>query len=171
MSKMADTSLAARGAAWAIVRYAADNFSGGDPRALTKALVAGPDTGVKNFTAAAKAPVDTLVKDWLVTVYSDHLGIPGLAAQYQYRSYNLRSVMPPVAKSVLNQFTASYPLRIASIGSGSDNISATNRSGSGTYYRLTVAAGASAKKVRVLDSSGNNNASFAGEHVYVLRVE
>src|SRR5256885_12505603 len=51
MSKMADTSLATRGAAWAIVRYAADNYSNGDPRALTRALAAGPDTGVKNFVA------------------------------------------------------------------------------------------------------------------------
>ncbi len=171
MSKMADTSLATRGAAWAIVRYAADNFSNGDPRALTKTLVAGPDTGVKNFTAAAKSPVDTLVKDWLVAMYADHLGITNLPAQYQYRSYNFRSVMPPVAKAVLSQSAATYPLKVQSIGSGSDNISATNRSGTGTYYRLTVASGAAAKKVRVLDSSGNNNASFPGEHVYVLRVQ
>ncbi|HEY3113499.1 MAG TPA: hypothetical protein VGJ62_07440, partial [Gemmatimonadaceae bacterium] len=78
MSKMADTSLATRGAAWAIVRYAADNYSNGLPRAFTRALAAGPDTGVKNFTAAAKAPIDTLVKGWLVSMYADHLGIAGL---------------------------------------------------------------------------------------------
>ncbi|MFL5523775.1 MAG: hypothetical protein ACJ8AF_06635 [Gemmatimonadaceae bacterium] len=171
MSKKADTSLAVRGAAWALVRHAADNFSNGDPRALTRTLAAGPDTGVKNFTAAAKAPVDTLIKDWLVAMYADHLGITNLPAQYQYRSYNFRSVMPPVAKSVLSQSTATYPLRVQSIGSGSDNISAKNLSGTGTYYRLSVAAGAGAKKVRILDTSGNTNASFPGEHVYVLRVQ
>jgi hypothetical protein len=170
MSKMADTSLATRGAAWAIVRYTADNYSGGDARKFTRTLVAGPDTGVKNFTAGAKVPVDTLVKGWLVAMYADHLAITGLPAQYQYRSYNFRSVMPPVAKSVLSQSSATYPLRIQSIGSGSDNISASNISGAGTYYRLTVAAGAGAKNVKVLDTSGNN-ASFAGEHVYVLRVQ
>src|SRR3954467_2936790 len=103
MTKMADTSLAVRGAAWAIVRYAADNYSGGAPRALTRALSIGPDTGVKNFVTQANTPVDTLVKGWLVSMYADHLGIANLNAKYQYRSYNFRSVMPPVARSGPNQ--------------------------------------------------------------------
>jgi hypothetical protein len=71
---------------------------------------------------------------------------------------------------VLNQQTASYPLLVQSIGSGSDNISSTNRSGSGTYYRLSVTGGAGAKNVKILDASGNA-ASFPGEHIYVLRVD
>jgi hypothetical protein len=170
MSKQADTSLATRGAAWAIVRYAADNYSNADPRAFTRALAAGPDTGVKNFVAAAKTPVDTVVKGWLVSMYADHLGITGLDAKYLYRSYNFRSVMPPVARSVLNQQTASYPLVVQSIGSGSDNLPSTNLSGTGTYYRLSVTSGAGAKNVKILDTSGNP-ASFPGEHIYILRVD
>ncbi|MFL5599697.1 MAG: hypothetical protein ACJ78I_04805 [Gemmatimonadaceae bacterium] len=169
-SKMADTSLATRGAGWALVRYAADNYSSSNPRALTRVLVTGPDTGVKNFAAATKTSMDTLTKGWLVSMYADHLGIPNLDPEYEYRSYNFRSVMPPVARSVQNQQTATYPLLVQSIGSGSDNIASTNRSGSGTYYRLVVAAGASAKNVKVLDTSGNP-AAFPGEHVYVLRVQ
>jgi hypothetical protein len=78
--------------------------------------------------------------------------------------------MPPVAKSVLNQSSATYPLRVQSIGSGSDNIASKNLSGTGTYFRLTVAAGATAKNVKILDASGNE-ASFSGEHIYVLRVQ
>jgi len=169
-SAMADTSLATRGAAWAIVRSAADNYSNSLPRTFTHALVAGPDTGVKNFAAATRVPIDTVVKGWLVSMYADHLGITGLNAKYQYQSYNFRSVMPPVAQSVLSQSTATYPLRIQSIGSGSDNIQSKNLSGTGTYFRLTVAAGATAKNVKILDTSGNA-ASFVGEHVYVLRVQ
>jgi hypothetical protein len=169
-SAMADTSLATRGAAWAIVRYAADNYSNALPRTFTRALVAGPDTGVKNFVAATKSPIDTVVKGWLVSMYADHLGITGLDAKYQYRSYNFRSVMPPVARSVLNQSVAAYPLRIQSIGSGSDNISAKNLSGTGSFFRLTVASGAGEKNVKILDASGNV-ASFSGEHIYVLRVQ
>lgn len=169
-SKMADTSLAVRGAAWAIVRYAADNYSNGNPRSLTRTLVAGPDTGVRNFAAATKQPIDTLVKGWLVSMYADHLGIANLPAQYQYRTYNFRSIMPPVARAVLNQSTATYPLAVQSIGTGTDNFSGTNYSGTGTYYRLTVSSGAGAKTVKVVDASGNN-ASFPGEHIYVLRVQ
>jgi hypothetical protein len=169
-SALADTSLATRGAAWAILRYAADNYSNGNPRAFTAKLAAGPDSGVKNFSVAAATPLDTLVAGWLVSMYADHLGISGLNAKYQYRSYNFRSVMPPVAKSVLGQTTAAYPLAVTNIGSGSDNISATNRSGTGAYYNLNVAANSGAKNVKVLDASGNV-ASFSGEHVYVIRVQ
>jgi hypothetical protein len=168
--KMADTSLAVRGAAWAIVRYAADNYSNNDPRALTRALAAGPDTGVKNFAGATKQPIDTLVKGWLVAMYADHLNIPGLDPKYQYKTYNFHSIMPPVAKAVLNQQTASYPLTVQSVGTGTGNFTTTNHSGSGTYYRLTVASGAGTKTVKVVDTSGNN-ASFPGEHIYVLRVQ
>ena len=169
MSSMADTSLATRGAAWAYVRYTMDNYSNGDARALSRKLAAGPDTGVKNFLAAVSTPVDTVVKGWLVSMYADHLGIANLDAKYQYRTYNFRSIMPPVARAVLNQPGAGYPLKVSSIGSGSDNITAKNRSGTGTYYRLNVAAGAASKNVKILDASGNP-ANFPGEHVYVLRV-
>jgi hypothetical protein len=171
ISDMADTSLAVRGAAWAIVRYGADNYSNGLPRTFTRALVAGPDTGVTNFVAATKSPIDTVVKGWLVSMYADHLGIAGLDPKYQYRSYNFRSVMPPVAKAVLNQAVASFPLTLRSIGSGSDNISAMNQSGTGSYFRLTVPAGAAAKNVKILNNAGTANASFTGEHIYVLRVQ
>jgi hypothetical protein len=170
-SDLADTSLAVRGGAWAFVRYAADNYSGGLPRTLTHQLSLGPDTGVKNFTAATKASIDTLVKGWLVSMYADHLGITGLDAKYQYRSYNFRSVMPPVAKVILSQTVASYPLRLQPIGTGSGNFSSKNRSGTGSYFRLTVAAGAGAKNVKILDAAGTTPANFSGEHVYVLRVQ
>lgn len=169
-SKRADENLSTRGAAWSLVRYAADNFSGDAPRAFTLKLAAGPDTGTKNFTAAAKAPLDTLISGWLVADYADHLGIAGLKSKYQYKSYNLRNVMPRVAQAVTGSASATYPLQVLPIGSGSDNISSTNRSGSGTYYRLNVAAGAGAKNVKILDPSGAQ-AAFPGEHVYVLRVQ
>ena len=159
----ATDSLATRGAAWAFLRYAADNYSGGIPRALTRKLVAGPDTGVTNFSKATTASIDTLVKGWLVSMYADNLGIPGLDAKYQYRSYNFRSVIPPVAR------VAAYPLPVQSLASGS-NTSGTNLSGTGTYYRLTVGPSDGARNIKILDFSGNP-ARFDGERVYVLRVQ
>jgi hypothetical protein len=172
LSSMADTSLAVRGAAWAILRYAADNYSSNTPRALTRALAAGPDTGLKNFTAAVKVPIDTVVAGWLVSMFADDFTptIAGLKPKYQYASYNFRSVMGPVARGVLGNQNIVYPLTVTPIGTGSDNFSASNRSGTGTYYRLNVAAGAGAKNVKVLDAAGNP-ANFAGEHVYVLRLQ
>ena len=169
ISERADRNLSSRGAAWALLRYAQDHFAAGSPRGLTRKLVAGPAVGVQNFTTQTATPLDTLVAGWLVTNYSDHLGIPGLAAKYQYLSYNMRSVMPPIAGSVLNT-ASSYPLQVRSIGTGSDNVTGTNRTGSGTYYRLQVAANAGPKNVKVLDPGGSL-ASFPGAHIYVLRVQ
>jgi hypothetical protein len=59
---------------------------------------------------------------------------------------------------------------VTPIGSGSDNISTMVKSGSGVYFRLQVGANAGSKNVKILDPGGSN-ASFVGEHVYVLRVQ
>jgi len=182
MSKMADTSLATRGAAWAFLRYAVDNYSNGDPRSLTRALAAGPDTGVVNFTGATRVPVDTLVKDWLVSMYADHSGIAGLDPKYQYRSYDFPSVMPTVSATVLNRPTATYPLEVISIGTGV-SISSTNLSGTGTYYKVSVTAGGSARRIMIQnptpyavlnccigkDAEWRSRLAYPGAHIYVLR--
>jgi hypothetical protein len=170
ISAHADANLSSRGAGWALLRYSADNFSGDDPRAFTRKLVAGPGVGINNLTSVAKVPLDTLLAGWLVAEYADHLGISGLSPRYQYRSYNMRDVMPPIAQSVFNLNIASYPLEVTSIGTGSDNITGTNQLGTATYYRLSVAANAPAKIVKVLDPRGTL-ATFPGAHIYVLRVQ
>jgi hypothetical protein len=169
LDSTSDANLSSSGADWAIGRFAADNYSNGDVRAFTRKLAAGPNNGIKNFTTVAGASLDTLMAGWLVSMYADHLGISGLNAKYQYRSYNFRNIMPPVAGSVLSNGGV-YPLQVTPIGSGSDNISTMVKSGSGVYFRLTVAANAGPKNVKVLDPSGAN-ATFVGEHIYVLRLQ
>jgi hypothetical protein len=170
ISSNSDANLSSSGADWAIGRFAADNYSNGDVRGFTRRLTAGPSTGISNFTTVAGAPLDTLMAGWLVSMYADHLGVPGLnPAKYQYRSYNFRNIMPPVAGSVLNN-SGVYPLQVTPIGSGSNNVSTMVKSGSGVYFRLTVAANAGAKNVKVLDPSGSA-VSFTGAHVYVLRIQ
>jgi hypothetical protein len=169
ISSNSDANLSSSGADWAIGRYAADNYSNGDVRAFTRRLAAGPDNGIKNFTTVSGASLDTLMAGWLVSMYADHLGIAGLDPKYQYRSYNFRDIMPPVAQSVLGTGSV-YPLLVSPVGSGSDNISATNKSGSGNYFRLTVAANAGSKNVKVLDPAGGD-VTYPGAHIYVLRVQ
>jgi hypothetical protein len=169
ISSNSDANLSSSGADWAIGRYAADNYSNGDVRAFTRKLAAGPDNGVKNFTTVAGASLDTLMAGWLVSMYADHFGIPGLNAKYQYRSYNFRNIMPPVAGSVLSNGGV-YPLQVTPVGSGSDNISTEVKSGSGDYFRLTVAANAGPKNVKILDPNGGD-VTYVGAHIYVLRVQ
>ena len=169
LDSTSDANLSSSGADWAFGRFAADNYSNGDVRAFTRKLAAGPNNGINNFTTVAGASLDTLMAGWLVSMYADHLGVSGLNAKYQYRSYNFRDIMPPVAGSVLSNGGV-YPLQVSPIGSGSDNISTMVKSGSGVYFRLTVAANAGPKNVKILDPSGAN-ATFVGEHIYVLRLQ
>jgi hypothetical protein len=169
ISSNSDANLSSSGADWAFGRHVVDNYSNGDVRSFTRKLAAGPNNGIHNLTTVAATPYDTLMAGWLVSMYADHSSIPGLDARYQYRSYNFRDIMPPVAGSVLENGGV-YPLQVTPIGSGSDNISTMVKSGSGVYFRLQVGANAGSKNVKILDPGGSN-ASFVGEHVYVLRVQ
>jgi len=183
ISARADRNLSSRGAGWALLRYAADNYSDGNPRALTRKLAAGPDTGITNLRVATQTPIDTLLSGWLVSMYADHSGIAGLDSKYQYRSYNFRDVMPPVASAVLGTQTAPYPLWVIAMGSGGDTVASANRSGTGTYHSLGVLPGGGAFTVRfesaTLNPLGNcclqrdrewrRRLSYAGAHIYVLR--
>jgi hypothetical protein len=169
VSSNSDANLSSSGADWALGRYAADNYSNGDVRAFTRRLAGASDIGIQNLTEVAGVPYDTLMAGWLVSMYADHLGIAGLNAKYQYRSYNFRNIMPPVAGSVLSNGGV-YPLQVTPVGSGSDNIITMVKSGSGDYFRLTVAANAGPKTVKILDPNGGD-VTFAGAHMYVLRIQ
>jgi hypothetical protein len=164
VSEEASKNLSSRGAAWALVRYSADNFSDSDPKAFVRRLVTGPDTGIVNFNRGTRAPFDTVIAGWLVANYADDF--PGLAitnARTQYRSFNMRDVMSRVSNNV-------YPLKTEAVGGGTASLSGTNRTGSGTYYTLSVPANAGAKNVKVLNEGGASLVSFPGAHIYVLRV-
>ena len=161
MSSKADKNLSSRGAIWALLRWTGDQYSGGNFRGYTRRLAAGPDTGVKNFTGVTAQPLDTLLAGWMVTNYSDHLGIPGLPSKYNYVGYNMRSAVAAAAGGA-------YPLLVTPLTVGAV-VSTTSLSGSGTYYRVAVAAG-TPRTVRVLDAAGGN-ASFPGARYYVLRID
>lgn len=164
----ADTSLAARGAGWALLRYSADTYRSADIRAFTRKLTAGPDTSLKNFLDAVGVPLDTVIANFLVTNYSDHLGIPNLDPRFSYKSYDMRNIMPRIEAAIRSVPSAAYPLRIQSLGNA-ESISSKNRSGTGSYYRVTVDANAPPRNVKIVDGGGAA-ISFPGAHIYVLRV-
>lgn len=161
ISKHADQNLSSRGAIWALLRWTGDQYSNGNFRAYTKKLAAGPDTGVKNLTTASGQPLDSLLAGWMVTNYSDHTSIPGLASKYNYVGYNMRS-------AVAGANSGNYPLLVNTLAAGA-TVSANSLSGSGTYYKVTVPAGGT-RTIKVQDASGAN-ASFVGAHFYVLRID
>ncbi|MGI9044445.1 MAG: Ig-like domain-containing protein [Gemmatimonadaceae bacterium] len=168
-SRFADSSLAARGAAWSLLRYTADHHApAGDVKAFIKSLVPGPDTGVVNLRSKAGNVVfDSLAAGWMVANAADDAGISGLAAKYTYRTYNMRSNVARV-----NNPTFSFPLLITSINTSSFTASPLQaRSASGNYFRFSRAAGAPARLFRMTNTDLTTAATFSGATLIIIRTQ
>ena len=171
-SAMADTSLAVRGAAWALVRYTADHYApSGDVKSFIRSLIPGPDTGVVNLTNhAGNVSFNDLISGWMIANYADDNGIPNLQTKYTYKTYDMRDA---VRRTVSNQPALQiYPLQpivISGTGFGLGNLQA--RSGSGNYFVFSRAAGGPARTFRFLNSDLTTAASFSGASFIVLRTQ
>lgn len=163
----ASANLASRGAGWALLRYTADWFSGSDPRIITRKLVAGPDTGTVNLPKAAGAPMDTLLAHWLVTLYTDHRGIPGLAAQYNYKSYEFRQL---VSGTLVGSETAPRYLPVTALGDGTTTVQADVPASSARFF-LTTGTTGGARTIRFSSGGGPPSDPAGVMRVYVVRVQ
>src|SRR6185436_9730873 len=159
ISSRADRDLPPRGAAWALLRYAADQYAPGNARTFFRRLVAGPNSSVTNLVQKAGVPSDQSISGWLIANYTDNLGITGLDNRYSYVSWNMRDAMAGVVGG-------NYPLRVQSPGAP---YTTTLQSGSGSYFLAQRTAGAPVATFRVQSATGGN-VDFPGARVYVVRV-
>jgi len=159
----AGANLASRGAEWSMLRYSADWFSNGDPRSFTRKLAAGPDTGTVNLAKSAGVPIDTVLAHWLVTLYTDHQGIPGLAAQYNYKSYDFQDLV--WGTLIENEGTGSY-LPIKAIGNGTASLQAGVPPSSASYFLTSLSNGGARK---ILVKNGSSPATDPNGRIYVVR--
>ncbi|MEO7042277.1 MAG: hypothetical protein ABI035_08455 [Gemmatimonadaceae bacterium] len=163
----AAANLASRGAEWALVRYMADWFNtGGDPRTLTRALVAGPDTGVVNIVKATGVPLDTILARFVVTLYTDHQPYMASTSPYNYKSYYLRNIVNGTL--IGNDQDGGY-LPVGQVGNGTTTLTAKVPPSSGAYFLTSLSTGG-ARKIRITDPSGNPTTDPNGR-VYVVRVQ
>ena len=162
----ATQDLAARGAEWALLRYVTDQFVHGDVHVFTHNLVAGPDTGVVNLTARAGAPLDSILGNWLVTMYTDHQGIPSLPSRFNYRSYTMRSLISIVFANGLT--TGSY-LPVGAIDSGSTSLSVGVPSTSAAYFLVSQSAGVP-QAIHITATSGSVQGDPNGR-LYLVRIQ
>ena len=161
ISSRADRDLAPRGAAWALLRYTADQFAPGNARAFFRQLVGGPKTGVTNLVQHAGVSFDQIIGGWLIANYADNLGIPNLDARYSYVSWNIRDAVSGARQA------GTYPLPTPAPGV---SVTTTAQSGSGVYWLAPRTTGSPASTFRMLDPSGGN-VGFDGARVYVVRVQ
>ena len=161
-SSRARDQLAPRGAAWALLRYAADHFSGNNVADFTRRLTAGPQVSVANFVQQSKVPFDTIIAGWMVANYADDAGIAGVNQRFSYRSWHLRSVQSGINQGV-------FPLRVRTLrSSGTDSISTKARSASGNYFRMLNTSSTPAFSFRFVGIDGKP-VTFSAARLYVLR--
>jgi hypothetical protein len=129
-----DDSLATRGAAWAFLRYAADQ-QGGDESVTWNRLVNSSATGIANLQGVFGADVAARFRDWATTLLTDD--VPGVPARYQFPSWNLRSVFASIDGS------GRYPLQTYLLAPGASQ-TASLVSGGAAYMRFAVGAGRTA---------------------------
>ena len=164
ISAQADTSLAVRGAAWALVRYAADNYSGDNPKAFLRALATGPGVGIANLTSklAGGASLETLVTGWQVANYADNLGIPNLPQRLTYRSWNMRD-------AVSGAINGAYPLAVSTITADGTISGSVRSTGGAQYYRFPIASGDFG--ALQLTNSAGTAVGFADGRLTLLRIQ
>lgn len=160
VSIKARSQLAPRGAGWLLVRYAADRFGNGNPRAFFRKLAVGPQINISNLAARAGTPFDDILSGFLVAAYADDIGLSGLNAKYTIPSWNLRDAMTKFN-------SGNHPLLVAPLPG---QIVTQSLSGSGNYFRLTRSVASPQTKFQMTATSGNP-VSFDGARIYVLRLQ
>ena len=167
-SRFADSSLAARGAAWSLLRYAADHHApAGDIKAFIKSLVPGPDTGVVNLrTKAGNVSFDSLTTGWMLANIADDAGIAGLAVKHTYKTYNMRNNV-----SRANTPNQGFPLVPVQLDASPYSATLQVRSASGSYFRFGHAAGSDPRWLRMTNTDLTTAATFTGETLVVLRTQ
>ena len=152
--------LAPRGAAWQLLRYAADHYSSGNIKAFLRGVVGGPNVGLRNLLQHTGAQYDDLLAGFLVSQYTDGAGVPGLSPQFTIPTWNIRD-----ASAGANNGT--FPLLVTPL----PNVIATQSlSGSGNYFRLTRPDASPETTFRMVAPSGTL-VGFSAARVYVVRLQ
>jgi hypothetical protein len=137
--------LATRGAAWAFLRYAADRRGASDGDVWMR-LVNSTSAGLQNLQGVFGTNVLGMVRDWIVSLYTDDY-VAGVPASFTQPSWNFRTAFPAAPVS-----PRPYPL-IDAVRSMTNETShqVSLRGGSGGFWRFAVTPGREAS-IRVTAS-------------------
>lgn len=159
-SQKAENQLASRGAAWALVRYAADHYSNNNAKAFFRSLAVGPETDITNLILrSGNRPFDEIIGGWLVANYADNRGIPNLATKYSYVSWDMPGILRAANGDTLALKIDEFP----------GNYSSQAHSGSGNFYHYDRPAQSGAVTLQLKSVQGVS-LSTPDARVWILRV-
>ena len=166
-SEHADENLSSRGAAWALVRYSADQYSGGNVRSFTQRLTFGPEVGVKNLSARTGVVFDSVLAGFMIANFADDTAIANISPRYSYSSWNMRDA---IARSG-GGTTPPYPLRVSLFGAAGGTVQEETRTGAATYARYAGDGSGKPVVARLLDAAATSLATYGGARLYILRLK
>jgi len=158
-SNLTASQLAPRGAAWMLLRYSGDFYSGGNLKAFLRKVVGGPDIGLRNLLQHSNVQFDDMLSGWLISQFTTDLNIANLPAAYQMKSWAVRDAMTGASQGT-------FPLLVTPLPTIVDTKSI---SGSGNYFRLTRTTSSPETTFRMQGTSGGM-VGFTGARVYVVRI-
>ncbi|MFL5575871.1 MAG: hypothetical protein ACJ79S_07895 [Gemmatimonadaceae bacterium] len=165
--------LSGRGQSWALVRYSSEKYSGGDARAFTRKLAAGPDTGLTNLTKRAGVPYDSILAGFMVANFADDRGVPDLDARYEYGTWDMRGAVRGAAGGDpprVNPLATGAPPSTGCVSSaGASSYVCESRSGAAAYFRVSSDAALAGLAVRLVDASDTTRAVFPEARLFVMR--
>lgn len=126
----------ARGAAWALLRYAADRKSGPD-QPFWFGLVNADNAGLANLQTSINADPLVWARQWTTSTYTDD-AVPGIPSEVTLPSWNHRSLVLALRNSSGNQVYSQYPLETFPLTGAT--LSFRPFAGTGAFVRFGVPA-------------------------------
>ncbi|MBU6365301.1 MAG: hypothetical protein KJT01_03760, partial [Gemmatimonadetes bacterium] len=125
---------------WSLVRYASDRYGTTDRQFLT-ALNQSALNGTANLAAVAGVPMDRLIAQWGLALFTDDLpGLPAGAADLSFATWNLRSIYAGLNSDPAwrGRFPAPFPIVPVPLAFGSFSAARPGvRGGAHAYYLLS----------------------------------
>ncbi len=153
-----------RGASWLFLRWAVDQFGGGDVlgTSLTRALASTSQQGADNISARTGRPFDEMVAEWQLANYLDDLPdfVP-VSPRLTYTHMNLRATMAQVFPV--------YPLRPDTARAGYSRTGVL-RAGSGRHLLVVQDANAPAYTLSVTAQDGSMLPAGSMARVAIARI-
>ncbi len=140
---------------WSMIRYTIDRYSSSESEFLT-ALNNATTTGVNNIVARAGVGIDQILVNWGLALYADDY--PGMPANpdYQFPTWNLRSIYAGLNESPSwrGTFPNPFPIIPTAAAFGNFQTDPVNiRGGAHAYYEIS-GNGAQSQMLKLRSSAG-----------------
>lgn len=167
----ADCCLSWRGGDWLLLRYMGDQFDS----TVYARLEDGAATGTANLATASGVAFPTIFANFGIAAFADSLpGVPRSAVppQYQFSSYNLRTVYQALFAAAGGQdnVTMPFPIVTQTLAAGSP-MSGSMVPGTVTYYQLATPSTSSTVTLKFATASGAVLSAGLHPQVAIIRTQ